>query len=148
MSSASIAVAQAEMQEKEKVILEQQQKCEMLRNKVVSLANHQKALDMEKRRCKITRDELATVGAERPVYKSLGRVFVKVPAEKLASDHEKRQDMCTSESARVSEENRKISAVLQQEEERLNQLASDYMAHGQMLQQAQQRAAAAQQQQK
>uniref|UniRef100_A0A7S1W445 Prefoldin subunit 1 n=1 Tax=Neobodo designis TaxID=312471 RepID=A0A7S1W445_NEODS len=141
MSSASIAVAQAEMQEKEKVILEQQQKCEMIRNKVVQLANHQKALDMEKRRCAITCKELATVGADRPVYKGLGRVFIKVPATKLAEDHESRAAMCTSESARVSEENRKISAVLQQEEERLNQLATDFMAHGQMLQQAQQRAA-------
>ena len=142
--SASIAVAQAELQEKEKLIMEQQQKMEMLKNKVVQLASHQKALDMEKRRCAITRQELATVGADRPVYKSLGRVFIKTPAAKLADDHEKRQTMCTSESTRVSEENRKISAVVSQEEERMTQLVNDYMANQQLLQQAQQRAAAQQ----
>jgi chaperonin cofactor prefoldin len=132
--SANAAAVQAELMEKEKHILEQQNRVEALKSKLVALASHQKALDMERRRCVITQQELTTVPSDRPVYKSLGRVFVRSTVEKVNSDHETRREMCQGESAKISEETRRLGEKVQSEEQHLQQMVNEFMAQLRLMQ--------------
>ena len=144
MTAPSEAAVQAELMEKEKNVVEQQQRVEALKSTQSNLGGRMRALDQERRRCDITNAELASVPQDRPVYKSLGRVFVKSTVAVQQEDHEKKKQAYAAESSRLGDEHRKVTTRLQQEEEQLNKVFSDFMASMQI---AQHRAQQQQQQQ-
>ena len=128
------AVAQAELMEKEKHIMEIQQKVQMLQSQVSNLANNQAALEREKKRCQITNVELGRCQADATVYRSVGRMFVKQTVADLHKAHSDREAKCVEEVIKLSNEKKRAGESLQRNEAELTQAAKEYMATIQILQ--------------
>jgi chaperonin cofactor prefoldin len=118
---------QAELMEKEKGILEHQQKVYGLKQQQQTLANHSVALAREKQRCTITLEELKGLEMDHKVYKSVGRLFIKAAVPTLADANGKREELCKNEAERVTGEKQRISVVIESEEKQLNVEADEYM---------------------
>lgn len=135
------AVAQAELMEKEKTIMDHQQKVQQMKASLSNMANHQAALEREKRRSNITLGELATLQEGHVVYKGVGHMFVRSSVNSLTEEHKDREAKCSAESSRLSEEKKRLGTACQKEEEHLQQAVGDFMSTVRMIQATQQQAA-------
>jgi chaperonin cofactor prefoldin len=141
MSTAALAAAaQAELMEKEKTIVEHQQRLQHLKSNLTNMSNAQIALEREKRRSQLTIGELNSLSEEHVVYKGIGRMFMASTVPTLKSEHADRETKCAAEAARLSEEKKKIGGALQKEEEQLQVAVADFMNSVRVIQ-AQQQAA-------
>lgn len=138
MAAINAAAAQAELMEKEKAIMEQQQKLQHLKSNLANMSNHQVALEREKRRSQITLTELSRLDAAHTVYKGIGRMFVVSSVTGLINDHSDREAKCGAETTRLSEEKKRLAGAIQKEEEQLQHTVSDFMGAVRMLQATQQ----------
>lgn len=138
MAAINAAVAQAELLEKEKGIVELQQKVQHLKSNLTNMSNHQVALEREKRRSQITLAELKGLESSHTVYKGVGRMFVASTVEGLSSEHTERESKCATESSRLSEEKKRLATAIQKEEEQLQYAVGDFMNAVRILQATQQ----------
>lgn len=143
-NAASAAAIQAELMEKEKTIMEHQQRLQHLKSNLSNMSNAQVALEREKRRSQLTIGELNTLSEEHVVYKGVGRMFIVSTVPGLKVEHADRETKCAAEANRLSEEKKKIAAAIQKEEEQLQLAVGDFMNAVRILQ-AQQQANANQQ---
>lgn len=134
MAAAAAAAAQAEMLEKEKAIVELQQKVQSMKQQVQNMANTQSALTREARRSEITLRELDKLTDDHKVYKSLGRMFVSITVPDMKAEQRGRVEKCTGEVQRLSEEKQKLGQFAEKEEEQLTLQVNDYVAAMKMLQ--------------
>ena len=130
----SAAAAQAELMEREKHVMDIQRRLQSLKGQLQSMANHQVALEREKRRSQLTRSEVEKLESTHVVYKGLGRAFMSVAVPEMAAENAEVEAKCTQEVQRVVEEKKKIGAVIQNEEEQLNVAAKDFIAAVRLLQ--------------
>eukprot|EP00758_Cryptobia_borreli_P001964 Tbor_TRINITY_DN2672_c0_g2::TRINITY_DN2672_c0_g2_i2::g.17906::m.17906/K09548/PFDN1; prefoldin subunit 1 len=128
------AAAQAELMEKEKHIVEIQNRVQMMKSQIQTMANHQGALEREKKRCLITNTELGTCSADHNVYRGVGRMFVKHSVEDMINIHKDRETKCGEEATRLANEKKRLIDTYQREEVQLQQLVKDYMTTVQLLQ--------------
>lgn len=144
MSAAAVAAAaQVELMEKEKTIMEHQQRVQHLKSNLNNMSNAQVALEREKRRSQLTIGELNSLSDEHVVYKGIGRMFMASTVPNLKVEHADRETKCAAEAGRLSEEKKKIGAAIQKEEEQLQYAVGDFMNAVRIIQ-AQQQAAGAQ----
>ena len=135
------AAAQAELMEKEKTIMEHQQKVQQMKSSITTMANQQASLEREKRRSLITLGELSTLQEDHVVYKGVGHLFVRAAVNDLTAEHKDREAKCAAEAVRVAEEKKRLGTACQKEEEHLQQAVGDFMATVRIIQATQQGAA-------
>ncbi len=138
MAAINAAAAQAELLEKEKHINELQAKLHNWNQQLQNIANHQAALDRERRRANITNSELTTLSADHKVYRSIGRMFVAVPVPGLSAEMTDRESKCSKEVERIVEEKKKLVAAIKNEEQQLQHAVGDFMNAVRILQATQQ----------
>ena len=141
MAAHNAAAAQAELIEKEKHIMELQGKLHGLKQQLQNIANHQAALERERRRAQITNSELTTLTPEHKVYKGVGRMFVAVTVPTLTAETADRESKCTNEVQRIVEEKKKLVVVIQNEEQQAQLALGDFMNAVRIFQATQQVAA-------
>lgn len=138
MSSAAVANnaahVQAELMEKEKHIIEQQNRTQQIKNQLGFIANQQTALEKEKRRALLTLSELEKLGENRVVYRSVGRMFAKKPVPSLRSEFTERSEQIAAEIVRIVEEKKRISELVTREEHQLQTLVNEFMNFVQLVQ--------------
>lgn len=123
-----MAALHAEITEKEKHIVEVQGNINSMKAQLQALANRQVALEREKKRCQITRIELATLQPEHKVFKGIGRLFASIPVNQLEADMKDKEEKCGNEATRLGEEKIRLGTVLQGEEERGRVLVTEFMS--------------------
>ncbi|CCW61705.1 unnamed protein product [Phytomonas sp. EM1] len=126
MSNNIPAAAQADLMEKEKLVVEHQQRVETLQNAVKTMATRQISLKRDKRRSEITVGELAKLKAGHTVYRGIGRAFMRTPVDKLIKVNDEIIKQCEAEEHRISNEKQRTSEVMSKEEGELRRAVEDY----------------------
>lgn len=134
MSGGLSVAAQAELMEKEKLVVEHQQRLESLRATIKSMASHQISLKQLKRRCEITVGELTRLQPDHVVYQGLGRAFVRVSVNRLIESNSEQIEKSEAEDNRLSNEKARASELAAKEEADLRKAAEEYTAAVQVLQ--------------
>ncbi|KEG09345.1 hypothetical protein DQ04_05371000 [Trypanosoma grayi] len=135
------ALVEAERMEREKALMEAQQRVDRLRETVRVMANRQVTLVGTKRRLGISTRELTRLSADHCVYESVGRVFLRAPVNTLIAKQTEQSESCEAEERRLSNEKQRVAEQLQKEEAQLREAAQVYVAEmnaGQRQQQQQQ----------
>jgi chaperonin cofactor prefoldin len=120
------AMRQAELVEKQKHLMELEQKVTTLKQQANSMAGHLAALEREKKKCQITEAALKPLKPDHKVYKQIGRLFLSRSVTDLVEEHVNKEKMCVSEVARLNEEGQKIGAVIKQEEASLQSQMDEF----------------------
>ncbi|CCW67998.1 unnamed protein product [Phytomonas sp. Hart1] len=126
MSNNIPAAAQADLMEKEKLIVEHQQRVESLQNAVKTMATRQVSLKRDKRRAEITIGELSKLKTGHPVYRGIGRAFMRIPADKLIAINDETIKQSDAEDQRISNEKQRTSEAMSKEEGELHRAIEDY----------------------
>lgn len=143
MSGGVSVAVQAELMEKEKAVMEHQQRLESLRDTVKVMANRQIALQRAKRRSEITVNELSRLSSGHVVYQGLGRAFVRAPVSRLVEINTEVIEHSDAEGQRLSQEKQRTSEILTQEEAMLRRAVEEYKNTVQMAQAMQSRSSSA-----
>ncbi|ORC90985.1 uncharacterized protein TM35_000074090 [Trypanosoma theileri] len=122
------ALVEAERMEREKALVEAQQRVDMLRETVRVMANRQMVLMGTKRRLEISTRELTKLKPDHSVYESIGRVFLRTPVNTLIAKQTEQAEKCEAEEKRLSGEKQRIAEQLQKDEVQLREAAQVYMA--------------------
>ncbi|EAN83518.1 hypothetical protein C3747_89g745c [Trypanosoma cruzi] len=122
------ALVEAERMEREKALVEAQQRVNMLRETVRVMANRQVALMSNKRRLDISTNELTRLSADHCVYESVGRVFLRTPVNALIEKQTAQAESCEAEGTRLSNEKQRVTEQLKKEEAQLREAAETYVA--------------------
>eukprot|EP01062_Namystynia_karyoxenos_P015487 TRINITY_DN15617_c0_g1_i1.p2 TRINITY_DN15617_c0_g1~~TRINITY_DN15617_c0_g1_i1.p2 ORF type:complete len:134 (+),score=70.57 TRINITY_DN15617_c0_g1_i1:92-493(+) len=117
--------AAKELQERQKQVMEAQQKLEQLSRQRGQLESRLKAFAMEGRRAQLTQSELETL-KEQPTYKSVGRMFVLRPRQSLIEELEKRQRGCLEEIEKMEEQKKGIERQIPDAEQEFKKLLMQF----------------------
>lgn len=120
--------------EKEKLVLEHQERVESLRDKVKTMATRQVTLKRQKRRAEITVAELTKLKADHVVYQGVGRAFVRMPVNKLIDSNNELVEKCEAEDSRLVNEKQRAAEAIVKEEGELRNAAMEYRAAFQLIQ--------------
>lgn len=120
--------------EKEKLVLEHQQRVESLRDKVKTMATRQVTLKRQKRRAEITVDELTKLKPDHVVYQGVGRAFVRISVNKLIDSNNEVVEKCEAEDNRLVNEKQRTAEAVAKEESELRNAAMEYRAAYQLIQ--------------
>ena len=130
------AAQQAELIEKQKSLQEQEDKIRRLKHSLGNMQGQQMALEKQKKRCQITQTALTPLKEDHPVYKSIGRMFVRRTVPALMEEQKSQEQTSVTESSRLSVEIERISGVLQDEDRQFNQGRQELIALLEAFQQA------------
>lgn len=138
MTQVSVA-AQAELMEKEKSVMEHQQRLESLRETVRSMANRQGVLTRSKRRAELTVRELVKLPSDHVTYRGIGRAFFRSPVNELIDQNNESIERSEAELRKLSNEKQRSAELVVREEGELRKALEDYQATLQVIQAAQNR---------
>lgn len=114
--------------EREKALMEGQQRVDMLRETVRIMANRQAVLVGTKRRLQISTGELQRLSSDHCVYESVGRVFLRTPVPAFIEKQMEAAERCEAEEKRLMSEKQRVVEQLQKDEVQLREAAQQYMA--------------------
>lgn len=132
MSSASVA-AQAELMEREKAVLEQQQRVESIQSTIKKLSDRQVALKISGRRSDITMAELSRLQPNHSVYRGMGRAFVKQDVNAMVDFHQGSKEEGEAEGNRLANEKMRAADSLSREEVTLRKAVEELRAAYQVI---------------
>lgn len=134
-STSGISVAaQADLMEKEKAVMEHQQRLESLRDTVKTMATRQVTLKRSQRRCEITVSELTKLKPDHVVYQGVGRAFFRVKVNRLIETNTEESEQCEAEDRRLSNEKLRTSEIVSKEEAELRRAVEEFRAAVQVIQ--------------
>ena len=122
-----LSAQQQELLEREKHLTELEQAVLQLKSQQGQLNSQGQMFEKEKKRCFITKQELALLKADHNVYRALGRAFVKQPVATLLSEESDREKHCGGESATVEARKVTLAATLQSQQASFQALYKEYV---------------------
>lgn len=125
--------------EKEKTVMEHQQRVEALRQTIKTMAGRQVTLKRSKRRAEITVNELTALKSDHVVYQGVGRAFMRTPVNTLIDINNEAIERSEAEDSRLANEKQRVSEQLVKEEGQLHAAVEEFRAAVQVIQSAQAR---------
>jgi len=120
--------------EREKAVMEHQQRLESLRDTVKTMATRQVTLKRLQRRCEITVAELTKLAPDHVVYTGIGRAFMRVKVNQLIESNTEESEQCEAEDRRLSNEKLRTSEMVSKEEADLRRAVEEFRASLQVIQ--------------
>eukprot|EP01059_Diplonema_ambulator_P008003 TRINITY_DN17527_c0_g1_i3.p2 TRINITY_DN17527_c0_g1~~TRINITY_DN17527_c0_g1_i3.p2 ORF type:complete len:132 (+),score=83.76 TRINITY_DN17527_c0_g1_i3:52-447(+) len=127
-------MSQHELKERQKQVIEAEQKVQLLKQKVNATRTKADSYNKEGRRSQLTEAELKAVKEGVNCYKSVGRMFVLRPTEELIKEQQEKQNTCEAEVKKALALDDQLTKSLQEAETEFQKMYKQFMEEVRLVQ--------------